>query len=180
MLLIDSPNLIKFFLRLSKSVILYEKCRLYFTRSYSTYSWWSPLYLSRPRLSSLWTMQTLPEPGCLFQKVKLFCLSEGVNEADSRVMAWGVSAFPMTPYTPYTLYTSRKCPHWHWIDPVQPWSLKDLHVVSSPPACASVLLMAPLCAAVLSSLWISSHFSTVFPLLFTLSIIGNEMNISSV
>lgn len=39
--------------------------------------------------------------------------------------------------------------------------------------------MAPRCAAVLSSLWISSHFSTAFSLFLTSSIIGNEMQISS-
>lgn len=42
---------------------------------------------------------------------------------------------------------------WHWIAPVQPWSLNDLHAVSGPLPlpCAFVLLMAPRCAAVLYS-----------------------------
>lgn len=72
--------------------------------------------------------------------------------------------------TPFIHDSSRKCPRrrWHWIAPVQPWSLNDLHVVSSPPCLCLCPSHGPsLCCCALFLTDFLSLFCSLPPLLIT-------------
>lgn len=65
-----------------------------------------------------------------------------------------------------TVQESAPSRRWHWIAPVQPWSLNDLHAVSGPFLCLVPLSFSwPLVVLLCSTpLWTFSHFSAAFPL----------------